>query len=89
MVVIPDGGLTGSGHNMGTNHGSIIDLSLDGATTGMLGGGTGPSGSSAVGATSVVTTCAGSCKVAVTCSKLRVPKLSLAAVCPTDMTPQS
>ena len=48
----------------------------------MIGGG---SSSSAVGANSVVTTCSESYKVAVTCSKLRVAKLScVAAVCPTD-----
>jgi len=81
--VIPDGGLSGSGHNMGINHGSIFVVSLGGATTRMMGGGTGPSGSSAVGTTSMFSTCAGSYKVAV--SKLRVAKLScVAAVCPTD-----
>jgi len=82
--IIPDGGLSGSGHSMRTNQSSIFDVSLGGARTGMVGGGTGPSGSSAVGATSVVTTSAGSCKGAVTCSRLRVAKLSLAAFSPTD-----
>ena len=83
--VIPDGGLSGSGHNMGINHSIIFDVSRGGATTGVVGGGTGPSGRSAVGSTSVVTTCAGSCEVAVTCSQFRVAKLScVAAVSPTD-----
>jgi len=35
---------------MGTNHACIFDVAL-GATTGIMGGGTGPSGSSAVGPT--------------------------------------
>jgi len=56
----------------------IVPVSLGGTTTGMMGGGIDPSGISAVGFNRVVTTCAGSSKVAVTCSKLRVAKLSAA-----------
>ena len=79
--VIPDGGFSG----LSRMNPTILMVSLGCATTGMMGGGIGPSGSSAVGATRVVTTCVGSCKVAVTCSKLRVAKLScVAGACPTD-----
>ena len=53
--VIPDGGLSGSGHNMRPNHSSIFDVSLGGATTGIVGGGTDPLGNSTVGTTRVVT----------------------------------
>ena len=50
----------------------------------MTGGGTGPSGGSAVGAKEMVPTCTESPKVAATYSKLQVALLSCVAVCPTD-----
>ena len=43
------------GHNMGTDHSSIFDVSRGGATTGIVGGGTDPLGNSTVGTTRVVT----------------------------------
>jgi len=54
--VMPDGGLSGSGHNMGTYHACIPVVSLGGVTAGIVGS-TGPSSGSAMGAVTVVTAC--------------------------------
>ena len=43
---MPDGGLSGSGHNLGTNHAYIPVVSRGGATGGIVGGGTDTSGRS-------------------------------------------
>ena len=64
----------------------IEPISLGLTITGMIGGGDGTSGCSAIcGATTVDTSCAESCKFSTTSSKLLVALLScVAAVCPTD-----
>ena len=55
---------------MGTKHACIPVVSLGGVTAEIIGGSTGPSSGSAMGAVAVVTARAASCKVVGTSSKL-------------------
>jgi len=80
--VIPDGGLSESGHKIGTNQ-PIISRFSGGATGGDVDG-TGSSRISAAGPVSSTAIVVGFLSNSVTCSKLYVCKLLTADVCPTD-----